>query len=218
MSDSTSTENTTPPRAPEMGERPVPASISNGSEGIEKIIANLPAYLEALLFVAPGEVNPAQLASALGLAEAQVERGLDELASFYRQQRGGLRLQRLGGRVQLTTAPEMAAFVEAFLGLEATSRLSRAALETLAIVLYRQPVTRPQVESIRGVNSDGVMRSLLLKGLIQEIGRAEAPGRPILYSATADCLQYFGLSSLSELPPLNLDEPGAAQAGAETKD
>ncbi len=95
--------------------------------------------------------------------------------------------------------------IEKFLGLEASSRLSRAALETLAIIFYRQPVTRPQIDAIRGVNSDGVLKSLLLKGLVQEVGRAEAAGRPILYSATAECLQYFGLSSLSELPPLDLD-------------
>jgi segregation and condensation protein B len=92
------------------------------------------------------------------------------------------------------------------LGLDAGARLSRAALEALAIVLYQQPVTRPQIEAIRGVNSDGVVHSLLLRGLIQEVGRAEAPGRPILYSSTSECLQYFGLSSLAELPPLDLDE------------
>jgi segregation and condensation protein B len=212
MSDSTSLENPTPQASPGPGDGTVYEAPSNDSLASDRVSANLPAYLEALLFVAPGEVNPAQLASALGLPEEEVAHGLDELADSYIKQGRGLRLQRLSGRVQLTTAQEMTAYVEAFLGLEATSRLSRAALETLAIVLYRQPVTRPQVDSIRGVNSDGVMRSLLLKGLIQEIGRAEAPGRPILYSATADCLQYFGLSSLSDLPPLNLDESGPTQA------
>jgi segregation and condensation protein B len=205
MSDSTSSQPTAANPSPETGEMPVPDGSTNSGSS-ERVIANLPACLEALLFVAPGEVNPAQLASVLGVDEPDVERGLDQLAEQYREQGRGLRLQRLGGRVQLTTAPELTAFVEAFLGLEATSRLSRAALETLSIVLYRQPVTRPQVDAIRGVNSDGVVRSLLLKGLIQEIGRAEAPGRPILYSATADCLQYFGLSSLAELPPLDLGE------------
>jgi segregation and condensation protein B len=92
--------------------------------------------------------------------------------------------------------------VERFLGLETTSHLSRAALEALAIVAYQQPVTRPQVDAVRGVNSDGVMKSLLTKGLVQEIGRAEGPGRPILYSTTAEFLQHFGISSLNELPPL----------------
>jgi segregation and condensation protein B len=168
---------------------------------------DLLASLEALLFVAPGAVTPAQLAAALELPTPEVERGLDELESLYLAAipARGLRLQRYRGRVQLTTPPAAAPAVERFLGLEASSRLSRAALETLAIILYRQPVTRPQIDAVRGVNSDGVLKSLLLKGLVQEVGRAEAPGRPILYSATPECLQYFGLSSLSELPPLNLE-------------
>jgi condensin subunit ScpB len=106
----------------------------------------------------------------------------------------------------------MAELIERFLGLEATSRLSRAALETLAIIAYQQPVTRPYVESIRGVSSDGVMKSLLSKGLIQEVGRAEGPGRPILYGTTADFLRHFGLNSLSELPPLDLTDVGSTTA------
>jgi segregation and condensation protein B len=168
---------------------------------------DLLAGLEALLFVAPGAVTPAQLAAAMELTTPEIERGLEELESYYQQAipARGLRLQRYRGRVQLTTFPAAAPAVERFLGLEASSRLSRAALETLAIILYRQPVTRPQIDAVRGVNSDGVLKSLLLKGLIQEVGRAEAPGRPILYSATPECLQYFGLSSLSELPPLDLN-------------
>lgn len=185
----------------------VPDSLSQVRQG-------LLGYLEALLFVAPGETNPAQLAAALDLPLAEIERGLVELEALYIQEgpNRGLRLQRFRGRVQLVSAPHASASIERFLGLESTSRLSRAALETLAITLYRQPVTRPQVDAIRGVNSEGVLKSLMLKGLVQEIGRAEAPGRPILYSATAECLQYFGLSSLSELPPLNLDETPAVEA------
>lgn len=172
---------------------------------------NLLACLEALLFVAPTAVTPSQLAGALDLPLPQVERGLDELEGLYTQEgpARGLRLQRYRGRVQLVTAPEVAPAVERFLGLDMGGRLSRAALETLAVVLYRQPVTRPQIDAVRGVNSDGVLKSLLQKGLVQEVGRAEAPGRPILYSATADCLQYFGLTSLSELPPLALDDTAA---------
>jgi segregation and condensation protein B len=104
----------------------------------------------------------------------------------------------------------MAPVVEKFLGLEATARLSRAALETLAIVAYRQPITRPGIDAVRGVSSDGVIKSLLTKGLIQEVGRAEGPGRPILYGVTADFLQHFGLSRLEDLPPyelLEVEEP-----------
>jgi segregation and condensation protein B len=165
---------------------------------------HLPALLEGLLFVAVEPVTPAQLAAALDLTATQVEKGLQELEEQLSSR--GLRLQRHGGRVQLTTAPELAEPIERFLGLEATSRLSRAALESLAIIAYQQPVTRPQVDSIRGVNSDGVMKSLLGKGLIQEVGRAEGPGRPILYGTTADFLGYFGLNSLVEMPPLHLPD------------
>jgi segregation and condensation protein B len=98
--------------------------------------------------------------------------------------------------------------VERFLGLDATSHLSRAALEALAIIAYQEPATRPQIDAIRGVNSDGVLKSLLSKGLIQEVGRAEAPGRPILYSITQEFLQHFGLNSLAELPPLPSQNTG----------
>jgi segregation and condensation protein B len=166
---------------------------------------DLTARLEALLFVASGPVASQQLAAALEITVEEVEAGLAKLEAYYAQ-RGGLRLQWHSGKVQVTTNPELASLVEKFLGLEATSRLSRAALETLAIVAYQQPVTRPQMDAIRGVNSDGVIKSLLSKGLIQEIGRGEGPGRPILYGTTADFLQYFGLSSLKNLPPLEAPE------------
>ena len=169
---------------------------------------SLSARLEALLFVASGAVTPAQLASALEVSTNEVNQGLADLEAMYVAEgpRRGLRIQRHFGRVQLTTAAEAAPIIERFLGLEASSRLSRAALEALAIAAYKQPVTRPQIDAIRGVNSDGVLKSLLSKGLIQEIGRAEAPGRPILYSTTPDFLQYFGINSLEELPPLGLEE------------
>lgn len=193
---------------------------------------SLPARLEALLFVAPGAVTSAQLAAALEVSQKEAEEGLAALESYYLGRTlpdspavsgsaacagRGLRLQWQKGRVQLTTAPQAAALVERFLGLEASSRLSRAALETLAIVAYQQPVTRPQVDAIRGVSSDGVMKSLLSKGLVQEVGRAEAPGRPILYSITPEFLQYFGLNRLEDLPPLNLDEAAPPQQEDKSK-
>ena len=161
---------------------------------------DLAACLEALLFAAPGAVTPGQLAQALDRPVDEIEKGLNELELYYAPR--GLRLQRHRGRLQLTTAPEVAPQVERLLGLEASSRLSRAALETLAIVAYQQPVTRPQVDAIRGVQSDGVLHSLLGKNLIMEAGRAEMVGRPILYVTTPEFLQYFGLGSLSELPPI----------------
>lgn len=160
----------------------------------------LSVQVEAMLFVAAEPVTPAQLAAALDVAISVVERGLNELDASLAGR--GVRLQRHAGRVQLTTAPELAELIERFLGLEATSHLSRAALETLAIIAYQQPVTRPQIDSIRGVNSDSMMKSLLNKGLILESGRAEGPGRPILYSTTPEFLQHFGLNSILEMPPL----------------
>jgi len=156
--------------------------------------------LEALLFVAGEPVSTAQLATALDVAPSVIERGLNELGASLSA--GGLRLQRHLGRVQLTTAPQLAELIERFLGLEATTHLTRAALETLAIIVYQQPVTRPQIDSIRGVNSDSMMKSLLHKGLILESGRADGPGRPILYSTTPEFLQHFGLNSILEMPSL----------------
>ena len=175
------------------------------SESENPTALDIPAAIESLLFVSAEPIAPSQLAIALDVSLSAVEQGLTQLNEELRGR--GLRLQRHGGRVQLTTAPEMAGAIERFLGLEATSRLSRAALETLAIVAYQQPVTRPYIEGVRGISSDSVMRSLLSKGLVQEVGRAEGPGRPILYGTAPDFLQHFGLNSLTELPPLNLLEP-----------
>jgi len=174
------------------------------SESENPTSLDIPAALEALLFVSAEPVAPSQLGAVLEISTSAVEQGLKQLDGEL--QTRGIRLQRNGGRVQLTTAPEMAEMVEHFLGLEATSRLSRAALETLAIVAYQQPVTRPQIEAVRGVSSDGVMKSLLSKGLVQEVGRTEGPGRPILYCTAPDFLQHFGLNSLMDLPALNLPQ------------
>ena len=167
-------------------------------------MSKLKANLEAVLFVAPDAVNLSQLASALDISERETEKVLSQLSEDFQER--GLRIQRHAGRIQLTTAPEAGESVERFLGLEITTYLSQAALEALSVVAYEQPVTRPQVDSIRGVNSDGVMKSLLHKGLIQDIGRADGPGRPILYATTPEFLQQFGLNSLEEMPPMELEE------------
>jgi segregation and condensation protein B len=184
----------------------------------ELLALSLEARIEALLFVAPGAVTPAQLVAALDVPLTDVEQGLANLRSRYenRPAEYGLRLQRHQGRVQLTSTPQAATDIERFLGLDSTSRLTRAALEALAIIAYQQPVTRPQVDAIRGVNSDGVLKNLLSKGLVQEVGRAEAPGRPILYGTTPEFLQYFGLNTLDEMPALQLeDSPSESQSSDE---
>ena len=176
------------------------SDLQPSSEENIEIELPLSVKLEALLFVAAEPVATAQLAVALDVAPSVIERGLNELDAALSDR--GLRLQRHAGRVQLTTAPQLAELIERFLGLEATTHLSRAALETLAIIAYQQPVTRPQIDSIRGVNSDSMMKSLLHKGLILETGRADGPGRPILYSTTPEFLQHFGLNSILEMPAL----------------
>ncbi len=186
--------------------------MSEDTENLTPI--NLKAALEALLFIAPGPVTPAQLADVTNVSVEQVDAELASMAEAYQVERG-LRLQFHGGRVQLTTPPEMAPMAEKFLGLDVTARLSRAALEALSIISYRQPVTRPEIDSVRGVNSDGVLKSLLNKGLVQEVGRAEAPGRPILYGTTTEFLQHFGLNSLKELPTLEPAE--TAETGENTR-
>jgi segregation and condensation protein B len=173
----------------------------------ESTEVHLPLHvqLEGLLFVAAEPVAPAELAEALDISLKTVEVGLAELESALASR--GLRLQRHAGRVQLTTAPELADQVERFLGLEGGSHLSRAGLETLAIIAYNQPITRPQIDDIRGVNSESMLKSLLFKGLIQELGRTQGPGRPILYATTPEFLQHFGLNSVTDLPPVNVPEP-----------
>jgi len=164
----------------------------------------LSVKLEAILFVASEPVPLQQLAAALGINVAAVEKGLKELDETLSER--GITLQKHAGHVQLTTAPNLGALVEHFLGLEATTQLSRAALETLAIVAYKQPVTRPHIDAIRGVNSDSMIKGLLNKGLILESGRGDGPGRPILYSTTPEFLQHFGLRSILEMPPLSEEE------------
>ena len=164
----------------------------------------LAVQIEGLLFVAAEPVAPAHLAEALDVAPSMVEAALRELKSSL--QARGLRLQRHSGHVQLTTAPQLAATIERFLGLEATTHLTRAALETLAIIAYQQPATHPQINSIRGVNSDSMLKSLLSKGLIIRIGPRRRPGRPILYSTAPEFLQHFGINSITELPSLEMAE------------
>jgi segregation and condensation protein B len=162
------------------------------------------ALLESLLFVSSGPTPVSRLANALELTPNAVNKLLSQLEDDYRDR--GLRLQWNDNAVQITSAPEASEAIERFLGLELTTRLSQAALEVLAIIAYMQPITRPQIDQIRGVNSDGALRTLLGKGLIEEVGRMETPGRPILYSTTPTFLQHFGLSGLVELPPLAEDE------------
>ncbi len=168
---------------------------------------DLDVLLESLLFVASGPVSVRRLAKVLDASQTSVHKALQVLADDYVDR--GLRLQWHDGQVQLTTAPKASAVIERFLALDLTGRLSQAALEVLSVIAYLQPVTRPRIDEIRGVNSDAALRTLLNKELIEEQGRRETPGRPILYGTTVEFLQAFGIASTGELPPLPESPPVA---------
>ena len=167
--------------------------------------------IEAVLFVAEKPVSRAELARVAGATPKQAEAALAELASGYAGT--GLRLAHDGDDWQLVTGPEHAAAVSAYLGADRL-RVSSASLETLAAVAYRQPVTRAEVEAIRGVNCDQTIYTLMQRRLIEERGRKEAPGRPILYGTTWEFLECFGLASLDELPRALTPEGALREVGA----
>jgi len=168
------------------------------------------AALEGLLFVAEKPLSRREIAALAGTDRATVDARLGDLEVSLRER--GVRLLVDGDRVELATAPESGALVARYVGADAV-RLSAASLETLAIVAYRQPVTKSAVERIRGVDSDYTIRTLLHRRLVVELGRSAAPGRPYLYGTGFEFLERFGLTSLDELPVLDLDV--AARLGEE---
>ncbi|MBC5806938.1 MAG: SMC-Scp complex subunit ScpB [Candidatus Eremiobacter antarcticus] len=162
-------------------------------------MTDLPSRLEAVLFAAADSVSTEQLGAATGASPQQVTSALAELSAALLDR--GIVLRELAGGYRLATNPKWSDDVERFL-LPPRTHMSQAALETLAIVAYLQPVTRTEVESIRGVNADGVMATLEQRRLIEELGRKDVVGRPILYGTTKQFLETFGFRSLDELPPL----------------
>lgn len=168
--------------------------------------------LEALLFVADGPVTIEQLATVLNVEPVTVLTSLEALDHSLSGR--GVRLVRERGSVQFVSAPEAAPYVQQLLGLDTTSKLSPAALETLAIIAYRKPITRAQIEAVRGVNSDAVLRTLMAKSLIEPVGRLEQAGRPVLYGTTFEFMRYFGIGSPDDLPPLPDSDPSSAPPAA----
>jgi segregation and condensation protein B len=160
------------------------------------------AALEALLFVAGEPVKLGELQRALGVNAEWLQELLNTLNSDYADNQRGLRVIIHGETCQLVTAPETAPYVEKFLGLASSAKLSNAALEALTIIAYRQPITRQGVETIRGVDSSGVINTLQARSLIEEVGRADTIGHPVLFGTTNEFLLHFGLRSLADLPPL----------------
>jgi segregation and condensation protein B len=173
----------------------------------------LAAHLSAVLFAADEPLALSELARLLEVRRSVVERVSRLLAE---QPPTGLLLQRHQERLQLVTAPASARYVRRLRGLEEHARLSRAALEVLAVVAYRQPVTRAEIEAIRGVNGDRALAALLTRGLIEEVGRRETVGRPVLFGTTLEFLEHLGLRSLADLPPL--PEPSTGQPGEQAGD
>ncbi|SFA48060.1 segregation and condensation protein B [Parageobacillus thermantarcticus] len=161
------------------------------------------AIVEGLLFAAGDEgLSLQQIAAVLEVEEEQARAIIHMLKDEYDQQKRGIQLIELAGVFQLATRKEHAPYLKKLVESPSSTSLSQAALETLAIIAYRQPITRAEIEEIRGVKSDKPIQTLIAKALIKEVGRAEGTGRPILYGTTKEFLDYFGLKTLEELPPL----------------
>jgi segregation and condensation protein B len=170
--------------------------------------ADLPALLEALLLVSPEPADLRDLANATGVTEQDVGRALDQMNGETGRGWVVVRHQRTA---HLSSAPRFAAQVRRFLRLERETRLSGAALETLALIAYRQPVTRAEIDALRGVDSSGVVAKLHARGLVEIVGRLPTVGNPMQYATSLEFLQQFGLNSLAELPPLEELSPRAAE-------
>jgi len=178
---------------------PAQLHLDGTGPGDDLSSADLVALVEAMLLVAPTPPTVADLAEAIGIAPGRIEDALAEMAG---QHDRGWIVQRHGAHLHLATAPRFARYISAFLGLEREGKLSSAALETLAIVAYQQPVTRAEIEAVRGVDSSGVLATLHARELIEPVSRLAAVGNPFQYGTTVTFLKLFGLSSLADLPPL----------------
>jgi len=161
--------------------------------------------VEALLFVSDAPVKARALADVIGdeVSVSDVRQAVKELNQHYEETRASFSVEELAGGFQMLTRAEFDGFVRQFQKTRAKARLSRAGLETLAIIAYKQPLTRPQIEDVRGVDAGGVLNTLLERGLVKIVGRAEGPGRPLLYGTTPQFMEHFGLRSLGQLPRID---------------
>ncbi len=177
--------------------------------------AKLSGILEAILFVAGDPVPAQDVAHALNLTESELTGAVERLRDHCDLEKRGIRVNKFGGMLQLSIQPEYAPYVDAYLQPVRKQSLSQAALETLSIIAYRQPVTKADIEAVRGVKCDYSVQALLNKGLIYEAGRKEALGRPILYQTTDEFLRHFGIASLAELPMAALGQISMNLGGEE---
>lgn len=165
-------------------------------------LEELKHLLESLLFVSDEPLSAKKCAAVLEIEESMAKKVLEILKDDYRQAGRGIQIRKIAGGYRMYTHPANSQYVEKLLLTWDGRRLTQAALETLAIVAYRQPVTKMEVNGVRGVNSEGVISSLADKGLLREVGRENSPGQPILYGTTKIFLERFGLNSIKDLPPL----------------
>jgi len=181
-------------------------------ENIDISYPRLKNILESLLFITKKPVTLDELNAVIGVDRQLIEKSIHELLFEYETR--GVNLAKIAGGFQMVTNPGNAGFVDKLIHSPILTTLSNAALETLAIIAYKQPITRLTIENIRGVNSDGVVQTLLEKKLIDEVGRSEGLGRPILYATTVEFLRHFGLKDLSDMAPLPTDEMAAFREGS----
>ncbi len=187
----------------DLGAAPITAGADDGRRGSE-----LARAVEAVLMVADSPVEPGILAQLLEVPPARVEQTCAELAAGYLAQGRGFVLTRVAGGYRFQSHPDMAPYIERFVLEGQQARLSAAALETLAIVAYKQPVSRAQISSIRGVSADGVLRTLCQRGYVTEVGRDAGPGQAVLYGTTPLLLERLGIDKIEDLPPLGDFVPG----------
>jgi segregation and condensation protein B len=175
--------------------------------------------IEALLFASPDPLSIGRIRAVVpGLENQQVLEALEELREEYSKDSRSFQIVEIGGGYQLTSKPDYALWVGKLLESKAKQRLSKAALETLAVVAYKQPVLRSTIESIRGVNVDGVLRTLMERDLVRIVGRAEGVGRPLLFGTTREFLMRFGLSRVSDLPKMEEIEELVCRKNADAQD
>jgi segregation and condensation protein B len=172
-------------------------SSSSGERSLRK------AIVEALLFVAGEAVPLASITKATELHESEVKSVIEEISSDYKLRNAGVVIVEIADSYQMVTNPDTGIWVKRFKNIHAMTKLSQPALETLSIVAYKQPTTKVEIDQLRGVNSEGAIKTLLERRLIKIVGKKESPGRPFLYGTTREFLQYFGLKNLTELPPMN---------------
>lgn len=191
--------------------------IENSQSRIIGILDDeISAAVEALIFASPEPLTAVQLARIVGCDKRRIPQAIESLNMRYIETARSFRIERFGDNYRFYTIPMYDKYIGRLADLPRPAKLSRAALEVLSIIAYRQPVVKSEIERIRGIDSDGVIRTLMEKGLIVVSGRSDAPGRPLLYKTTGEFLEFFGISDLSELPSPEIPEAKAESAGALT--